>query len=58
MGELLFTLGMLLIFGVFYYGVGEIEIGRSVDPVGAAAVPRVIIIMGTPPSCNRADSAD
>ncbi len=46
MGELLFTLGMLALFGVFYHGATQIDTGRSVDPVGAASVPQVIIVLG------------
>ena len=46
MGELIFTLGMLAIFGIFFYGAMDIETGRSVDPVGAAFVPKMVILLG------------
>ncbi len=46
MGELVFTLGMLALFGLFYSGALEIDTGRSVDPVGAASVPQAVILLG------------
>ncbi len=46
MGEILFTVGMLVIFGIFQYGVVQIDTGRSVDPVGAAYVPQMVILLG------------
>ncbi len=46
MGEILFTVGMLVIFGIFQYGVVSIDTGRSVDPVGAAFVPQMVILLG------------
>ncbi len=46
MGEILFTLAMLAIFGVFLHGTFAIETGRSVDPIGAARVPEAVVILG------------
>ena len=46
MGEILFTVGMLVVFGIFQYGVVSIDTGRSVDPVGAAFVPQMVILLG------------
>ena len=46
MGEILFTVGMLVVFGIFQFGVVSIDTGRSVDPVGAAFVPQMVILLG------------
>lgn len=46
MGELLFTLFMLIIFGIFYHGAGDIQTTRSVDPIGPVPVPEVVIFLG------------